>query len=186
MKVNNDWDLSSDEQKEALNGGKELTQEFLFNEKNFNTLLIQTNHSQASNSAPVLDVQKFIEQYSNPSDKNDLLLWLKQNNYRTLLLDQIKQCKEAIILSKLIAAYWEAGFNEPTDLLVFIPFLLSSDMSVVLEAYSAIMGLSKPFLEKDVRQAIEWIEQALPLSKDTSVWVEEVLEMLKSELSANY
>ncbi len=186
MKVNNDWDLSSDEQKEALNGGEELTQEFLFNEKNFNTLLIQTNNSQESNSAQVLDVQKFIEQYSNPSDKNDLLLWLKQNNYRILLLEQIKQCKDATVLSKLICAYWETGFNEPTDLLVFIPLLLSSDISLVLEAYSAIMGLSKPFLEKDVRQAIEWVEQALPLSNGTSVWVEDVLEMLKSELSANH
>ncbi|GIV27821.1 MAG: hypothetical protein KatS3mg027_1635 [Bacteroidia bacterium] len=186
MKLNEEFYLSDEEKNEALGDKKELSDDFLFNAKNFNTIILEKKEKEAEQSIKILDVEKFIEQYDNVSEKNDLLLWLKQNNYKTLLADQIQEIKDENILSKLICAYWEAGFNDSKDLLLFIPHLLSSNFSLALEAHSAIIGLARPFDENDVQQSVEQIEQVYDsLSEDTLFLVDEVLEMLKSELNTN-
>lgn len=186
MKKNEEFNLSDEEKNEALGNEQEMSDEFLFNPENFNTIILEKKEKESEQSKKILDVEKFIEQYNNPSEKNDLLLWLKQNNFKSLLTEQIQQTNDEEILSKLVCAYWEAGFNDPKDLLLFLPHLLSSNISLALEAHSAIIGLAKPFDEADVQQCIEQIEQTYDsLSKDTLFLVEEVLQMLKSELNNN-
>jgi hypothetical protein len=68
--------------------------------------------------------------------------------------------------------------------MIFIPFLLSNNFNLVLEANSAIMGLARPFDETDTQRAIQMIESAYnDLSSDTIFLVDEILELLKSILS---
>ena len=92
MNIEDLFPLSDDEKKDALNDdGLEFNEEFLFNEKNFNTIILQSKESQDNQQKKqILDVEKFIQQYNNISEKNDLLLWLKQNNFKHLLTEQIQ------------------------------------------------------------------------------------------------
>ncbi|HPQ09013.1 MAG TPA: hypothetical protein PK995_07270 [Bacteroidia bacterium] len=186
MMMNDDWKLDEEEKNEALNDDdKEFDDEFLFDNKHFNTLVVhQKSDENANSKKQVLDVEKFIALYQNPSEKNELLQWLKENNYKTLLIEQIQENQDEDILTKLVCAYWEAGFDDEKDLMIFIPFLLSNNFNLVLEANSAIMGLARPFDETDTQKAIQMIEGAYnDLSSDTIVLIDEILELLKSNLS---
>jgi len=188
MNIEDVFPLSDDEKKDALNDdGLELNEEFLFNEKNFNTIILQSKESQDNQQKKqILDVEKFIQQYNNISEKNDLLLWLKQNNFKHLLTDQIQSITDEKLLTPLICAYWEAGFDDWNDLLIFIPHLVSNNLSIALEARSAIEGLARPFKEDDVHQALQIIESKYDqLSTEVRYLVDDVVELLKSELSSN-
>lgn len=182
--------LSDEEKNEALNDDENLwTEKYLFDEKKFNTIIIEQK-SQEQNTAEkkkvILDVEKFVEQYKNLKEKDDLLLWLKQNNYRHLLIEQIQTITDKEILAILIAAYWEAGFNDNKDLLIFIPHLLSEHFNVVLESSSAITGMSKPFQPELTKTAIQMIQDAYStIPVENIALVNDVLEILKSELSTN-
>lgn len=180
---NDEFYLSDEEKQDALNeDGQELKDEFLFDEKNFSTLIIQSN--KGNSKREVLDAEKFLSQYRNIPEKNDLLLWLKKNNFKQLLLEQIQENKSEEALPDLISAYWEAGFTDAKDLLVFVPFLLSSDFRVVLEAYSAILGLDKSFEKSDAEKALQYIQDVYnDLPSETAFMVDEVLEILRSALS---
>lgn len=178
--------LSEEEREDAYKDDANLlNDEFLFDKKNFNTIIIQQkkeNDNQSTSLRQILDVEKFIQQYQNSQEKNDLLLWLKQNNYRELLIEQIQQIQDASILSQLICAYWEAGFNDSNDLPVFIPHLLSSHFSVVLETSSAITALSRPFHQSHIKKAIADIQKVYTqLQPENIPFVDEVLELLKKE-----
>lgn len=182
------FSLSDQEKKDALNDEQfEWTNNFLFDEKNFNTLLLLKQQKQNTHQKTyLLDVEKFILQYQNPTQKNELLLWLKQNNYKNLLIEQIQNCTNEDTLAKLICAYWEAGFNDNNDLLIFIPHLLSNNYSLVLEAYSAIIGLAKPFPDNDTQTALQLIQNAYKnLSTETITFVDEIQDLLKSQQSAS-
>lgn len=185
--VNENFDLSDEEKKEATdNGNFELNDDVLFDEKNFQTLVIQTNENKESKeSKQILDVDKFIQQYQNFSEKNDLLAWLKKNNYKNLLLEQVEENKnDARVVHQLICAYWEAGFSDPKDILVFIPYLLSDNFNISLEAYTAINSLDKAFDKKEAETALQMIEDAYnELSSDTIIFVDEIKDMLKNYLS---
>lgn len=191
MNQENPFSLSDDEKKHALNDDQfEWTNDFLFDEKNFNTILIdqQKQNAPPEQNTPqkkyILDIEKFTLQYQNPAQKNDLLLWLKQNNYKNLLTEQIQQCTNEKTLAQLICAYWEAGFNDSNDLLIFIPHLLSANYSIVLEANSAIIGLSKPFPANDAQTALQLIQKNYnTLPAETLTFVDEILNLLKSQLS---
>lgn len=187
MNQENAFSLSDEEKKDALqNDSFEWTNEFLFDEKNFNTLLLKQQKQNTPQKTYQLDVEKFILQYQNRSQKNELLLWLKQNNYKNLLIEQIQNCTNEATLAKLICAYWEAGFNDNNDLLIFIPHLLSNNYSLVLEAYSAIVGLAKPFPENDTQTALQLIQNAYKnLPAETITFVDEIQDLLKSQQSAS-
>ncbi|MCX8142745.1 MAG: hypothetical protein N3F62_00660 [Bacteroidia bacterium] len=188
MNIEDLFPLSDDEKKDALNDdGLELNEGFLFNEKNFNTIILQSKESQDNQQKKqILDVEKFIQQYNNISEKNDLLLWLKQNNFKHLLTDQIQSITDEKLLTPLICAYWEAGFDDWNDLLIFIPHLVSNNLSIALEARSAIEGLARPFKEDDVHQALQIIESKYDqLSTEVRYLVDDIVELLKSELSSN-
>lgn len=188
MNIEELFPLSDDEKKEAINDdGLELNDEFLFNEKNFNTIILQSKESQDNQQKKqVLDVEKFIQQYNTISQKNDLLLWLKQNNYKHLLTEQIQSITDEKLLIPLICAYWEAGFDDWNDLLIFVPHLVSNNLSIALEARSAIEGLARPFKEEDVHQALQIIESKYDqLSTEIRYLVDDIVELLKSELSSN-
>lgn len=188
MNIEELFPLSDDEKKEAINDdGLELNDEFLFNEKNFNTIILQSKESQDNQQKKqVLDVEKFIQQYNTISQKNDLLLWLKQNNYKHLLTEQIQSITDEKLLSPLICAYWEAGFDDWNDLLIFVPHLVSNNLSIALEARSAIEGLARPFKEEDVHQALQIIKSKYDqLSTEVRYLVDDIVELLKSELSSN-
>ena len=188
MNIEELFPLSDDEKKEAINDdGLELNDEFLFNEKNFNTIILQSKESQDNQQKKqVLDVEKFIQQYNIISEKNDLLLWLKQNNYKHLLTEQIQSITDEKLLIPLICAYWEAGFDDWNDLLIFVPHLVSNNLSIALEARSAIEGLARPFKEEDVHQALQIIESKYDqLSTEIRYLVDDIVELLKSELSSN-
>jgi hypothetical protein len=188
MNIEDLFPLSDDEKKDALNDdGLELNEEFLFNEKNFNTIILQSKESQDNQQKKqILDVEKFIQQYNNISEKNDLLLWLKQNNFKHLLTDQIQSITDEKLIAPLICAYWEAGFDDWNDLLIFIPHLVSNNFSIALEARSAIEGLARPFKEEDVHQALQIIESKYDqLSTEVRYLVDDIVELLKSELSSN-
>jgi len=188
MNIEDLFPLSDDEKKDALNDdGLELNEGFLFNEKNFNTIILQSKESQDNQQKKqILDVEKFIQQYNNISEKNDLLLWLKQNNFKHLLTDQIQSITDEKLIAPLICAYWEAGFDDWNDLLIFIPHLVSNNLSIALEARSAIEGLARPFKEDDVHQALQIIESKYDqLSTEVRYLVDDIVELLKSELSSN-
>lgn len=188
MNIEELFPLSDDEKKEAINDdGLELNEEFLFNEKNFNTIILQSKESQDNQQKKqVLDVEKFIQQYNIISEKNDLLLWLKQNNYKHLLTEQIQSITDEKLLIPLICAYWEAGFDDWNDLLIFVPHLVSNNLSIALEARSAIEGLARPFKEEDVHQALQIIKSKYDqLSTEVRYLVDDIVELLKSELSSN-
>jgi len=188
MNIEDVFPLSDDEKKDALNDdGLELNEGFLFNEKNFNTIILQSKESQDNQQKKqILDVEKFIQQYNNISEKNDLLLWLKQNNFKHLLTEQIQSITDEKLLTPLICAYWEAGFDDWNDLLIFIPHLVSNNLSIALEARSAIEGLARPFKEDDVHQALQIIESKYEqLSTEVRYLVDDIVELLKSELSSN-
>ncbi|GAB4209227.1 MAG: hypothetical protein Fur0023_21360 [Bacteroidia bacterium] len=199
--INEEFYLSNEEKEDALNdGGQELTNDFLFNEKNFQTIIVQRKDDSASasdkgeqttsanntsrpNVKEELDVDKFIEQYTG-TEKNDLLLWLKMNNYRYLLVEKIPSTSDKNILKHLLSAYWEAGFRDHQDLLLFVPYLLSDDFDIALEAYTAIIGLSKPFQTEDVQKALQMIDERrnrLPVGHIPLV--DEIVNILNSELS---
>jgi len=186
---NDDWKLDESEKNEALNYDDGLNEEFLFDEKHFNTLVIEQKKNENENENKdskklELDVEKFIELYQNRKEKNELLRWLKENNYKELLIEQIKAPHDENVLTKLVCAYWEAGFDDQKDLMIFIPFLLSNNFNLVLEANSAIIGLARPFDESDVQKAIQIIEDAYSnISSETKFLVDEILELLKSSLS---
>lgn len=177
--------LSDDEKNEALNeDGFELNDDFLFNEKNFNTIIL-TQKNEQNQLQQILDVEKFIAQYQNPSEKNDLLLWLKKNNYKNLLINQIQENHSDEILANLICAYWEAGFTDPNDLPIFIPHLLSNNFNIALEAYTSIIGLDKAFKEEDINNAIQLIEEYYAnIPAENIFMVDEVLEILKLQISS--
>jgi hypothetical protein len=188
MNIEDLFPLSDDEKKDALNDdGLELNEGFLFNEKNFNTIILQSKESQDNQQKKqILDVEKFIQQYNNISEKNDLLLWLKQNNFKHLLTEQIQSITDEKLIAPLICAYWEAGFDDWNDLLIFIPHLVSNNFSIALEARSAIEGLARPFKEDDVHQALQIIESKYDqLSTEVRYLVDDIVELLKSELSSN-
>jgi len=188
MNIEDLFPLSDDEKKDALNDdGLELNEGFLFNEKNFNTIILQSKESQDNQQKKqILDVEKFIQQYNNISEKNDLLLWLKQNNFKHLLTEQIQSITDEKLIAPLICAYWEAGFDDWNDLLIFIPHLVSNNLSIALEARSAIEGLARPFKEDDVHQALQIIESKYDqLSTEVRYLVDDIVELLKSELSSN-
>jgi len=188
MNIEDLFPLSDDEKKDALNDdGLEFNEEFLFNEKNFNTIILQSKESQDNQQKKqILDVEKFIQQYNNISEKNDLLLWLKQNNFKHLLTEQIQSITDEKLIAPLICAYWEAGFDDWNDLLIFIPHLVSNNFSIALEARSAIEGLARPFKEDDVHQALQIIESKYDqLSTEVRYLVDDIVELLKSELSSN-
>ena len=188
MNIEDLFPLSDDEKKDALNDdGLEFNEEFLFNEKNFNTIILQSKESQDNQQKKqILDVKKFIQQYNNISEKNDLLLWLKQNNFKHLLTEQIQSITDEKLIAPLICAYWEAGFDDWNDLLIFIPHLVSNNFSIALEARSAIEGLARPFKEDDVHQALQIIESKYDqLSTEVRYLVDDIVELLKSELSSN-
>lgn len=184
----NDFNLNEDEIHNALNNdGFELNDTFLFNNKNFQTIIIETQQNKDNNTSSkkqILDTKKFIQQYKHVDEKNDLLQWLKKNNLKELLIEQIQnnQNKEELIV--LISAYWEAGFDDFMDMPVFIPHLLSPDFSLALEAYSVIMNLSKPFDLHQTQHAIQTIENNYhQLSPETIVLVNEILELLKQQIN---
>ncbi|MCX7728611.1 MAG: hypothetical protein N2203_03985 [Bacteroidia bacterium] len=181
--INDDMFLNDQEKKDALHDDEQpLNQEFLFDEKNFQTLLISNNTN--AGTKKILDVEKFIQQYDNAYEKNDLLLWLKKNNYKDLLMEQIENTTDEGMLSKLLCTYWEAGFDDDKDMIVFIPYLLSHNFHVALEAYTNITGLSKPFPADDVQKALQMIQQVYnDLPSENIFLVDEVIQLLNSELS---
>lgn len=179
------FNLNENEKREALNLNDEdsvLNDEFLFNKKNFNTIILEKQRE--SNVQQVLDVEKFIQQYQNPSEKEDLLVWLKTNNYKNLLIDEIKNTQDKEILRQLIAAYWEAGFTDNKDLLVFVPYLMHEDFYLALEAYTAILMLSKPFIHEDTQKALDLLESSLPqASTENHFMITEIIKLLQQQLS---
>lgn len=202
--INEEFHLSDAEKQDALNDNEQgLTRDFLFDEKNFQTIIIQkkteeisessTNAEQAKinenisrqNIKEELDTQKFVQQYLS-DEKNDLLLWLKQNNYKHLLVEKITTIHDKNILKHLLCAYWEAGFDDYRDLMIFIPHLLSDDFDVALEAYTAIIGLSKPFSTEDIQKALQMIHEVRSQLPATHIpLVDEITNLLNTELSNN-
>ncbi len=171
---------------DIFGGDDGLGEEFLFNEKDFNTIIIEQKTSEDNSKKQVLDIDKFIQQYQNATKKNDLLRWLKQNNYSNLLIEQIQSLSDDTILSQIIAVYWEAGFDNSEDLLIFIPHLLSKNFNVALEAYTAIIQLSKPFDREQVQVALQIIEnEYLTILPVNINFVNEVIDLLKSEISSD-
>lgn len=181
--------LSDEEKNDALKDDEHL-EEQVFNEKDYNTIILERvakeEDATKKETKLVLDVEKFLDQYKNPKEKDDLLIWLKQNNYKQLLLDQIQTITDKDTIAILVASYWEAGFNDNNDLLIFVPFLLSNHFNLTLEANSAIIGLNRPFNIEHVHTALQMIEDAYPtLSPETVSLVNDVVEILKTELSTN-
>lgn len=181
--MNEEFFLNEEEKNDALNDeGQELNDEFLFDKKKFQTVIVQVKDGKENRT--ILDIDKFIEQYNNYSEKNSLLLWLKENNYKKLLIEQICNTVNEPLVSQLICAYWEAGFTDYKDLLHFIPHLLSQNFNVALEAYSAISGLDRPFDKEDAEKALQMIEDGYnDLPAENTFLIDEIKDILKSELS---
>ncbi len=180
--MTNEGSLSDKEKEDALNDGvTPLEEEFLFSKKHFNSTVIEDD-SKLQNS----EYNNILSQLQNKTlqEKEEILFWLKQPGNKQLLIHHISNSNDIDNLIALIAAYWEAGINNSNDLSVFIPFLLSDNFNLMMEAYSAIMCLNRPFSHEETMNAVTLIKERYDLLPAAHLpLVDEVLDVLNNELT---
>lgn len=117
---------------------------------------------------------------SNKDVKEEALITLKKEKAGDVLLQAIASPKSLPNRHLLVAACWESEINFSKYLPFFILLALDSNYLISLEAITTIENMEGPFVEKDVKEAIQKVKtEQKKISSERAVLLNDLIMTLE-------
>lgn len=117
---------------------------------------------------------------SNKDVKEEALITLKKEKAGEVLLQAIASPKSLPYRHLLVAACWECEINFSKYLPFFILLALDPNYLISLEAITTIENMEGPFVEKDVKEAIQKVKtEQKKISSERAVLLNDLIMTLE-------
>jgi hypothetical protein len=136
----NKEDFNIDDLPEELKGDivPEIDPTKLFDEKEYATIIIGSEGMSKKDTSNADYVTVLVSSKSSREEKDAALIFLKENNSQSFILNAIAKTKNLEQKALLIAACWETGLDFSKDYAIFIDLICHSNFNVSFEALTVI------------------------------------------------
>lgn len=128
---------------------------------------------------PLLDLLDDQQDMSVVSDIIELLASVKENSFREILMNRIRQTTEIQQKSNLIRIAWESSLDYSANWKLFVESLLNDDFIVALEAATLIECFVHNLNEDEQKQLRALLESAT-FSADKKCLIQGIIEEMEN------
>lgn len=150
----------------------------LFDEKKYNTLIInREGFSKKDNDVADL-IQSLLEKNISRTESEEIFLTLKEKNAQDILVNAIKQSNNLLEKTKLVSACWESCLDFSNHFLFFVDLACNNDFALSMEALTVVENCEEPIINQEV------LTQALVIVKNSNSPNTALIEDLKNNITA--
>jgi|SRR3954470_11250258 hypothetical protein len=159
--------------------------------KYFDSTQYATTFVGEQQTAPVAEdkITSLISLLTDPSNKHvkeEALITLKKEKAGDVLLQAIASPKSLPGRHLLVAACWESEINFSKYLPFFILLALDNNYLISLEAITTIENMEGPFVEKDVKEAIQKVKtEQKKITSEKAVLLNDLIMTLEGFVAVN-
>ena len=177
----NKEDFNIDDLPEELKGDivQEIDPTKLFDEKEYATIIIGSEGMSKKDTNNADYVTVLVSSKSSREEKDAALIFLKENNSQSFILNAIAKTKNLEQKALLIAACWETGLDFSKDYAVFIDLICHTNFLVSFEAFTVIQEMDAEIDTTTLQASLKTLKKI----KNPSVSVTDAIELIEQKLN---
>jgi hypothetical protein len=157
-----------------------FTPDKLFDEKEFNTVIVGKEGLTKKESAKAEWLTILLNKESTREEKDDALKLLKEKEAADFIIKAIQKTKNAEDKATLIAACWETGLDFSAYYTLFAEIIAGGDYLCAIEAYTVLETIESTIDKPVLESALKTLNSA----KDQNQLVSDAIGLIQQKLNA--